>query len=641
MDDQLKIGIPDDEAAIAPKQKFRLTVASTGLLARWIFPLVVGAIGFAGDKNVAATRSDTDQEDGAESRKHSGEDKAEGAPEARHTATQSVAQPDAGEGPDTPDTGSALPDDDVKVVRLSEYRHWRGINQPDALRMPRAPIARLFNDEFDFDDFIPVGAPDQPAYSGAQRPGAPRRQAEQNETRQETDDDQTPTKRVEVGRNRPPVATGRVRLPRLGSDDAVFLATSMLLAGASDPDGDPLSITSLTSDTGRAALQGNGTWLFAPEEGFIGTATLRFTISDGKSSIVRTAEIEVTDKGYNVFTGTPGDDVIIGSNGDDLVEAGDGDDTVHGGAGNDVIYGHCGDDLLFGGPGDDVIFGGCGDDEIHGNEGDDVLYGEDGHDRLFGDAGHDTMFGGDGDDMLDGGDGDDVVMGEDGNDRLSGCKGNDVLDGGAGDDTIDGGAGDDMIVQSDPCGKDVIDGGQGYDTINLAQIEEDSRIDLGAGTMRIGDGPESTLANIENSVGGSGDDEIGASAQVNVLTGGAGDDRFIFDNLADLENDGSGNDQITDFAVGDRIDLSLINAELSGYGLTQLFFAGAYAGFFQATGAIQYYFSQLEEEEEHTIIRGRYSDHDDDDDDDGHEFELDLRGHHDLDEHDFIFDHQN
>lgn len=641
MDDQLKIGIPDDEAATAPKQKFRLSVASTGLLARWVFPLVMGALGFAGDKAVAATRAKTNPEENEDDRKHGEAEKAEGAPDLERVAMGSFGQSDAGAGEDAAGAGSATSDEETKVVRLSEYRHWRGINQPDALKLPHVPTARILSDEFDFEEFGRVRVPEAPVFQAAPRRAAPNPRTARDDTEQADEtpgEPLPPVKREEVERNRPPVITGRVRLPRLGSDDAVLLATTLLLAGASDPDGDPLTITSLTTDTGAVALQGNGSWLFAPEQGFIGTATLRFTISDGTHSIVRTAVIEVTDEGYNVFTGTPGDDDIIASSGNDLVEAGDGDDTVFGGAGDDIIHGHCGNDLLFGGLGNDVIFGGCGDDEIHGNGGNDILYGEEGDDTVFGDAGDDTLFGGTGNDLLDGGDGADVIMGDAGNDSLSGGTGNDVLDGGAGNDTVNGGAGDDVIVLTDAHGHDEIDGGDGSDTINLSQIEEDSRIDLGEGTMQICDGAESTLESIENAVGGGGDDEIGASSQVNVLTGGAGDDRFVFDSLADLENEGRGNDRITDFAVGDRIDLSMINAELSGYGLTHLYFAGASAGIFQGAGAIQYYFTQLQEEEEHTIIHGRYSD---DDDDESHEFELDLRGHHDLDEHDFIFEHHS
>ncbi|MGV3552607.1 M10 family metallopeptidase [Rhizobium sp.] len=54
---------------------------------------------------------------------------------------------------------------------------------------------------------------------------------------------------------------------------------------------------------------------------------------------------------------------------------------------------------------------------------------------------------------------------------------------------------------------------------------------------------------IENAIGGSGNDKIRGNAGDNVLTGGAGNDTFFF-------RGGGGNDTITDFQAGDKINLA-------------------------------------------------------------------------------------
>ncbi len=63
---------------------------------------------------------------------------------------------------------------------------------------------------------------------------------------------------------------------------------------------------------------------------------------------------------------------------------------------------------------------------------------------------------------------------------------------------------------------------------------------------------------IENARGGSGADVLVANRATNVLTGGLGQDTFAWVSLGDLVNGGSGWDEISDFAQGDRIDLTAI-----------------------------------------------------------------------------------
>ena len=243
---------------------------------------------------------------------------------------------------------------------------------------------------------------------------------------------------------------------------------------------------------------------------------------------------------------------------------------------NDVIAGGQGNDLLFGDQGDDVIYGGsiptgaappahvvtaADDDTIHGGDGNDHIWGNSGDDKLFGDAGNDVIYGGKGDDYVSGGDGDDV---------LHGNSGNDVLDGGSGANLIYGDSGDDHIFAGN--GNDTVVGGSGFDTLDFSHAALAVTVDMskgtaiGFGTVQfsgiehvIGSNSDDTFkgsSRAETIDGGAGDDVIRSMAGNDILTGGSGDDTFVFfkkDVYAD--NKAYGIDHITDFSVGDKLDL--------------------------------------------------------------------------------------
>lgn len=421
-----------------------------------------------------------------------------------------------------------------------------------------------------------------------------------------------------VDTNRAPVSRGPVYL------GAGFINLSMLLMWADfaraavDPDGDRLSISDIRATSGEIRAYGGDAWIYVPERDASGTITLTFTIGDGKASIQGQAFLDLRAHPDKEIIGTEGDDVILGTPGKDLIDAGAGNDIVYGRESDDLILGGTGDDLLIGGDGRDVIHGGAGNDRIFGGEGDDVLLGEGGDDVIFGEGGDDSLIGGEGNDVLSGGDGDDRLFGEAGHDVLSGDAGDDVLEGGAGNDTLSGGAGVDVVVGSDgddvyvaglqpvlqmrelpalpaapaapveiaaaagpdttapdattssttisPAivddGDDVVHGGEGSDTYDASFATSAVVIDLQAGRASGEEIGEDHLTSIENAVGGAGDDMITANSAVNILYGQGGHDTFVFGSVASIGNSGAGFDQIRDFDVGDKVDLSKLEREL-------------------------------------------------------------------------------
>jgi pectate lyase len=195
-------------------------------------------------------------------------------------------------------------------------------------------------------------------------------------------------------------------------------------------------------------------------------------------------------------------------------------DKLTGTAGHDTIDGLGGKDVISGGDGHDTLIGGSSDDSLSGDNGNDTLSGDNGNDTLSGGAGDDILRGGEGKDTLDGGIGNDTLSGDKGDDKLAGGDGNDTLDGGEGKDSLDGGLGNDILT-----------GGAGKDTLT----------------------------------GGAGNDRLTGGLDADTLTGGAGNDTFVYTSLADSKL-GSSHDTITDFAKGDLINLSALDAQAKAGG---------------------------------------------------------------------------
>ncbi|MCB2100095.1 MAG: DUF4114 domain-containing protein, partial [Rhodobacterales bacterium] len=147
------------------------------------------------------------------------------------------------------------------------------------------------------------------------------------------------------------------------------------------------------------------------------------------------------------------------------------------------------------------------------------------------------------------GDPDQVILGGPGDDTLVGGSGNDTLYAGDGDDVVFGGAGDDTIIGGTGRGNDLYDGGTGTDTLTFPSADENHglRVDLAAGTATDlnTESPwidTDILSNIENVVGGRGDDQIIGNGQANTLDGSAGDDTLTGGGGNDRLIGGAGND---------------------------------------------------------------------------------------------------
>jgi large repetitive protein len=78
-------------------------------------------------------------------------------------------------------------------------------------------------------------------------------------------------------------------------DTAVTIA---VLANDSDPDGDPLTVTSATAPNGTVVINANGTISYTPAANFNGTDTITYKISDGQGGTA-TATVTVTVNAVN------------------------------------------------------------------------------------------------------------------------------------------------------------------------------------------------------------------------------------------------------------------------------------------------------------------------------------------------------
>jgi Ca2+-binding RTX toxin-like protein len=303
--------------------------------------------------------------------------------------------------------------------------------------------------------------------------------------------------------------------------------------------------------------------------------------------------------GDDTITCNTANDTLDAQDGNDVVNGGSGTDSLTGGNGNDSLYGDAGNDTLTGGAGDDMLTGSTGNDvyvfnantalgtdtvtEVAGEGtdrlnfsgsnssitvnlgmiGDQVVNGNltlnltaaqveqvtggNADDTITGNTLNNVLTGGSGNDILSGMDGTDTLNGDDGADILNGGAGGDTLNGGADNDTLTGGAGNDIYVfdTNTALGTDTVTeaAAGGTDRLNFSTSNDGIAVNLGTtGNQFINSNLTLNLTTeqVENVIGGNGDDTITGNTLNNALTGGSGNDTLNGMDGNDTLNAGDG-----------------------------------------------------------------------------------------------------
>lgn len=339
------------------------------------------------------------------------------------------------------------------------------------------------------------------------------------------------------------------------------------------------------------------------------------TVADGiKADSFSGIERLILGSGNDTVFGSTGADSVEGGSGNDQLDGGDGADTLLGGAGNDFLAGKGGNDSLDGGAGNDALYGDAGvDNLIGGADFDTLIYRpftaaltvnftsagvgtiSDGTstDNFSGmesyvlGTGNDTFNGSAGNDMVNGWTGNDVLNGNDGNDTfvVGNSQGTDTINGGNGTDTIVAGAGNAKITWANVTSVEAVSNG-GFANVHIVGSTLADTLDFTGVTLtgiaRIDGG-----AGNDTIIGSSGGDTIWGGNNQDVLTGNGGNDTFAFQSTG--QSTRNARDSITDFASGDKIDLSAIDANGPlGIGNGAFTYVGATDAFTKVSGELRY-----------------------------------------------------
>jgi len=163
-----------------------------------------------------------------------------------------------------------------------------------------------------------------------------------------------------------------------------------------------------------------------------------------------------------------------------------------------------------------------------------------------------TIAGTEGDDWLEGTAGPDVIAGFGSDDTIEGFGGDDVICGGDQQDGIDGGEGNDSLDGG--LHADDIFGGPGTDTLTYASRTTPVTVTFDNGPN---DGASNDADNVrtdvENVVGGTGNDRLFGSSAANRMYGGPGVDSIFGGNGADYLSGDDGNDTLVGGNGGDLV----------------------------------------------------------------------------------------
>ncbi len=277
-------------------------------------------------------------------------------------------------------------------------------------------------------------------------------------------------------------------------------------------------------NTVRLGLEGLGTRVLPTVSSIDLTASVLIIRSDDNGSAVDVTtfagQIKIFDGGRHIGTSLASGVVAIEFRG------GNGNDSFNNATTLPLsAYGNGGNNVLTGGSGRDQLNGGSASDTLNGGGGNDYLYGNGGNDRLIGEAGDDNMFGGDGNDtyVFDA----DTALGIDS-----------VVDNSNVNSPDDGGI--DTLDFSSTTAAIALNLNEGYQNVNasLSLYIEGTR-------------------NVENIVGGEGDDTLTGNDYANGISGSGGNDMLRGMVGNDTLNGGAGNDTLLGMGGNDTLGAKL------------------------------------------------------------------------------------
>jgi VCBS repeat-containing protein len=97
-----------------------------------------------------------------------------------------------------------------------------------------------------------------------------------------------------TGSNDAPTVGAAISLGLLLEDGLRVITAAELLAGASDIDGDTLSISNLIASSGTLTDNGDGTWNFVPVANYDSSVTFSYQVSDGTANVDQMATLDLT-----------------------------------------------------------------------------------------------------------------------------------------------------------------------------------------------------------------------------------------------------------------------------------------------------------------------------------------------------------
>jgi Ca2+-binding RTX toxin-like protein/uncharacterized protein YegL len=382
-------------------------------------------------------------------------------------------------------------------------------------------------------------------------------------------------------------------------DTSVTILPTQLLNNDSDIDPeDSLSISGINNSVnGTAILNQDGTIKFTPAANFNGTASFKYTITDGTNNATGAVDVVVNSVNDVPILTNPVPNITVTKNAANSVvnlaeyfeDVENGDNLSYyvkyyasfQGSANGQFYNLFSLDstkTLTLDYEDNVV----GTSEItvevtdsanqsvndifsifviNPSANGDQLAGGDGNDYLDGQGGDDTLIGANGNDTLTGSEGNDTLNGDDGNDSLLGGTGNDTMAGGTGNDTYVVDSTTDSISETSTTATE-IDSVQSSVTYTLNSNLENLTL---TGTSAI-NGTGNTINNsitgnaANNTLsGGAGNDSLSGNEGIDTLIGGAGNDTYLVDVSTETitENASEGTDSVTSsvtYTLGNNIE---------------------------------------------------------------------------------------